>query len=301
MMNLQEFDPKQADLNEEESLTLADRWILSRLQQTIGDVTSHLDSFRFNLAGKALYDFFWGDFCDWYLETVKLRFREENSSQDGYLAKKVSVYVLERVLRLLSPFIPFVTEQIWRNLYGYDWSDTSQALMAQPWPVVDQRLNFQKSLEEMGKLQEIIVSIRTLKSDLGLASAVKPRVVLKTETKKTLEFLERHSAYITDLARIEKPEISINAHKPEHSATSVVSEVEIYLPLEGLLDMDSEKKKLSEEQEKLINLLAQTKTRLKDQNFLNKAPAPVVEKEKSKQEDLELRLAKIKKHLEALR
>lgn len=301
MMNLQEFDSKQADLSGEEDFTLADRWILSRLQQTIQDVTGYLDSFRFNLAGKALYDFFWGDFCDWYLETVKLRFREENSSQDGYLAKKVSVYVLERVLRLLSPFIPFVTEQIWRNLYGYDWSDTSKALMMQSWPIVNQKLSFKESLVLMGKLQEIIVSVRTLKSDLGLAPAVKPRVILRTETKKTSEFLEKHSAYITDLARVEKPEISTNAHRPEHSATSVVSEVEIYLPLEGLVDWEAEKRKLSEEQEKLIRLLAQTKARLEDQNFLNKAPALVVEKEKSKMEDLELRLAKIRKHLEALK
>jgi len=301
MMNLHEFDPGQADLSGQEGFTLADKWILTRLQETIENVTSDLDEFRFNLAGKELYDFFWRDFCDWYLEMVKPRFREENSSQDGYLAKKVSVYILERILRLLSPFIPCVTEQIWRNLYGYDWSDTSKTLMLQPWPQPVEKLIFKESEQDMNKLQEVIVSIRNLKVELGLAPGMKPRVILRSDRDSTLQMLNNYSGYITDLARVETPEIGSNAHKPKQSAASLVSDVEIFLPLEGLVDLEEEKNKLSEEEEKLNSLLEQARTRLEDQNFLNKAPASIVEKEKSKKEDLEMRLAKIKKNLEALR
>ena len=301
MMNLNDFDPGQVELTGQEDFTLADRWILSRLQETIRAVTPYLDDFRFNLAGKALYDFFWGDFCDWYLETAKPRYREEGSSQDGYLAKKVSVYVLEKILRLLSPIIPFVTEQIWRNLYGYESSHTSQSLMIQPWPVPEEKLKFKQAEQQMEKLQEIIVSLRNLKSELGLASGAKPRVILKCERSSTVEFLKEYSAYISDLAKVEEPEISSNASKPEQAAASVVSDVEIYLPLEGLVNLEEERKKLMEEEEKLVSLLQQTKSRLGDQDFLNKAPASIVEKEKSKKEDLEFRLAKIKKNLEALK
>jgi valyl-tRNA synthetase len=300
MMNLHEFNPQQAEVTGQEDFTLADKWILTRLQQTVGEVTRDLDDFRFNLAGKALYDFFWRDFCDWYLELIKPRYRDEHSSQDGYLAKKISVHVLEQILRLLSPFIPFVTEQIWRNLYGYDSSYTDKSLMVQPWPMVQEKLKFAESLEQMGKLQEIIVSIRNLKSELGLATSVKPSVILRCEGAQTIGLLTSYKGYITDLARIQKPEISSNAHKPAHSATSVVSDVEIYLPLEGLVNLDEEKKKFLEEEEKLVSLLAQAKARLEDQNFLNKAPASIVEKEKSKREDLEIRLTKIRKNLEAL-
>ena len=153
----------------------------------------------------------------------------------------------------------------------------------------------------MAKLQEIIVSIRNLKSELGLAVGVKPNLILRSEKPQTIELLTTYAGYITDLARIQKPEISSNAHKPAHSATSVVSDLEIYLPLEGLVNLEEEKKKFLEEKEKLISLLAQAQSRLEDQNFLNKAPASIVDKEKSKKEDLELRLAKIIKNLEALR
>ena len=113
--------------------------------------------------------------------------------------------------------------------------------------------------------------------------------------------LNNYSGYIVDLAKVETPEISSNAHKPRHSAASLVLDLEIFLPLEGLVDLEEEKNKLSGEEEKLNSLLAQARTRLEDQNFLNKAPASIVEKEKNKKEDLEMRLAKIKKNLEALK
>jgi len=173
--------------------------------------------------------------------------------------------------------------------------------MIQPWPVPEEKLKFKQAEQQMEKLQEIIVSLRNLKSELGLASGAKPRVILKCERSSTVEFLKEYSAYISDLAKVEEPEISSNASKPEQAAASVVSDVEIYLPLEGLVNLEEERKKLMEEEEKLVSLLQQTKSRLGDQDFLNKAPASIVEKEKSKKEDLEFRLAKIKKNLEALK
>jgi valyl-tRNA synthetase len=175
------------------------------------------------------------------------------------------------------------------------------SLMTQPWPKLEVKLNFEEAQQKMEKLQEIIISLRNLKSEMGLAPAVRPKVILRTEEQDSLELLTRHSDYIVDLAGVESPEISSNAHKPQQSASSLVSDVEIYLVLEGLVNLEEERQRLNQETQKLSSLLRQTKSRLENRVFLAKAPASVVERERGKKEDLELRLVKIKRNLEALK
>ncbi len=301
MMNLHQFDPGQAELSGQEQFTLADKWILTRLQQTISSVGRYLDEFRFNLAGKALYDFFWKDFCDWYLELAKPRFDEKNSTPDSQLVKKISVYILDSILRLLSPFIPFVTEQIWRNLYSLDNNNLNQVLMTSAWPRLRPELQFDQAVPEMEKLQEVITAIRTLKSDLGIAPGLKPAVILKTDSAAISDLLANHCDYISEQGRVEKPQVTRDSEKPPQAVTAVVSGVEIFLLLAGMVDIEKEKGKLTQELQKLSQLTEQASKKLSDPNFLDKAPAPIVQKEKEKKADLERKLEKIKKNLETLK
>ncbi|OGC79078.1 MAG: valine--tRNA ligase [candidate division Zixibacteria bacterium RBG_16_40_9] len=298
MLSLGEFIPKP-DLLESiasENLTLADKWILSRLNKTISEVTKRLSVYQFNSAAKIIYDFTWHDFCDWYLETAKSRFASSNSATDCLLAQKISVGVLEIILKLLHPFIPFVTEEIWHLLFP---AQENKTIGLESWPTVQEQFLDESAEKIMGNLQEIIVNIRNIKSEINLHPSKKPAVLLKVDDNGVKEGLLKHQNYILELAKVEKIEIG-KVKKPENSAIRVSKDIEIYVPLAGLVDLDEEKGRLEKEIEKLKSLLEKNKERLSDKNFLSKAPAEIIEKEKAKKEDWQMRLKKLQENLKSL-
>lgn len=298
MLSLGEFIP-QPDLLlslSKESLSLADRWILSRLNKTISEVSKRLSVYQFNSAAKTLYDFTWHDFCDWYLETAKGRFAPSNSATDGLVAQKVSCCVLESILKLLFPFIPFVTEEIWHLLFDLKENET---LGLAGWPRLQPQFLDEEAEKIMNNLQEIIINIRNIKSEINLHPSIKPRVLLKVDNNGVKEGLLQHQNYILELAKVEEVEIG-DVKKPANSAIRVLKDIEIYLPLAGLIDLDEEKERLEEEIEKLKSLLEKNKERLADKNFLSKAPAEIIEKEKAKKEDWQIRLKKLQENLKSL-
>ncbi len=298
MLSLGEFIP-QPDLLQslpKENLSLADRWILSRLNKTISEVSKRLSVYQFNSAAKIIYDFTWHDFCDWYLETAKGRFAPSNSATDGLVAQKICCGVLESILKLLFPFIPFVTEEIWHLLFG---SEENKTLGLESWPQIQPQFADEEAEKIMNNLQEIIVSIRNIKSELNLHPSKKPKVLLKVDNNGVKEGLIQHQNYILELAKVEGLEIG-DVRRPANSAIRVLKDIEIYLPLAGLIDLDEGKKRLEEEIEKLKSLLEKNKERLSDKNFLSKAPAEIIEKEKAKKEDWQMRLKKLQENLKSI-
>src|SRR4030066_1921418 len=298
MLSLGEFVPKPNLLESlsQENLTLADRWILSRLNKTLAEIKKRLSVYQLNPAAKLIYDFTWHDFCDWYLETAKSRFAPTNSATDSLLAQKVLVGVLETILKLLHPFTPFVTEEIWHLLFPVEESKT---IGLESWPEVQNQFLDEKAESIMGNLQEIIVNIRNIKWEKNLHPSKRPLVLLKVEDNGVKEGLIEHQNYIIELAKVEKLEIG-KVKKPENSAVRVLKDIEIYVPLAGLIDVEEEKNRLEEEIDKLKSLLGKNKERLSDKNFLAKAPAEIIAKEKAKKEDWQMRLKKLKENLQSL-
>jgi len=298
MLSLGEFVPKPNLLESlsQENLTLADRWILSRLNKTVAEINKKLSVYQFNAAAKRVYDFTWHDFCDWYLETSKSRFAPANSAIDSLLAQKILVGVLETILKLLHPFTPFVTEEIWHLLFPIEQNKT---IGLESWPEVQKQFLDDKAESIMGNLQDIIVNIRNIKSEINLHPSKRPQVLLKVEDNGVKEGLMQHQNYIIELAKVEKIEIG-KLKKPENSAMRVLKDVEIYVPLAGLMDVEEEKNRLEEEIDKLKSLLEKNKERLSDKNFLSKAPAEIIVKEKAKKEDWQMRLKKLKENLQSL-
>jgi valyl-tRNA synthetase len=276
-----------------------DTWIMSRLNQVINEVTKQMENYRFNSAAKTLYDFVWHDFCDWYLEMKKTTFRlpQKDSTQNRTV---FLLFLQDNILKLLHPFIPFATEEIYHDLYSLKVDDFEHSLMKVSWPEHDPslvNLDLEKSME---LVQEVVTSVRNIRSEMNIPPAKKLSVYLKVEKKETQKLLEENKDHILTLGRIEKLEVGIRTKKPRFSATAVAKDFEAYIPLEGLIDIDTERKKLEEEISRLKELLVGVDRKLANEDFLKKAPAQIVQKEKNKKEDYQKLIEKLEKNLEGL-
>jgi len=302
-MNLENTQPEigKASLPEKNSSRWEDRWILSRLNHTVNEVTRQMETYRFNSATKILYDFVWHDFCDWYLEMIKVVFRQsETEPEKSASTRKTALFMLDHILKLLHPFIPFATEEIYHDLYSIKPDDFQHSIMRSAWPESDPSLVNLELEKSMELVQEVVTSVRNIRSEMNIPPVKKLNVYLKVEKKDTQKLLEENKEHILTLGRIEKLEVGIKTKKPRFSATAVAKDFEAYIPLEGLIDIDTERKKLEEEISRLKELLVGVDRKLANEDFLKKAPAPIVQKEKSKKEDYQKLIEKLEKNLEGL-
>lgn len=270
-----------------EDLPLADRWILSRLYSTLKDVVHYLDEYRFNDAASAMYEFFWHDFCDWYVEIAKSSIQEKRT--------QVILYkVLEKSLRMLHPFMPFVTDEIWQKISG-----TGSSIMVQPWPHYQKELVSKKTESEMRALIDVITAVRNIRSVWNIEQQKEISATINVTGKAVEKILLENIGIIKKLAKVSELKIGKFA-KPKGAAASVVGEVEVYVLLEGLIDMDKEKARLSKEEARLSAEIKSIATRLSDEAFLAKAPKEVVEKQKLRKSELELQVEKLKSNLKEI-
>ncbi|NQT06498.1 MAG: class I tRNA ligase family protein, partial [Candidatus Omnitrophica bacterium] len=273
---------------DKDKLQLKERWILSRFYRTLGKVGEHLDAYKINEAAKAIYDFFWHEFCDWYLELAKSTFSDENT--------QVVVYkVLEKSLRMLHPFTPFITEEIWQAI-----PHEGDSIMVATWPHMQKQLIDKKADKDMQLLIEVITSIRTTRSTWRIEHNKNIDAYLKTGNTKTIDILDKNSEYIKRLARVENLKIEKGIEKPEASAAAVCGDIEIYIPLEGVIDYEKEKTRLQNTMGELIKRLDNTSSRLKNKRFLQSAPKEVIEKFKATKEELKSQIKKLKSNLKSL-
>jgi valyl-tRNA synthetase len=292
----------QLDLSEKlkrpEKLPLMDRWILSRLNATIKTVSDQLHGFRFNAAAKALYDFIWHDYCDWYIELVKTRLYGESDEADKELARSITAHVLNDILLLLHPYAPFITDEIWHLLHGRERFDDT--IMVQRYPESQEYL-IDIGLEEMmEKLQRVVNAIRTIRAEMNVPPSKRAEVHLKITDAELLQTLEHNQEYLMNLGKIDKLVIGANSAKPPMSASAVIPAGEIYVPLADLIDIGVERKRLQKELEKVAGLLERSRRKLSNQEFVNQAPKDVVEREENKKREYEEMATRINRNLEQL-
>ena len=266
-------------------LTLADRWILSRLYQAIDSVTKSIDKYRFNDAANTLYDFIWHEFCDWYVEFSKLTIDDKKTQ---FILYKV----LEKSLRCLHPFMPFITEEVWSHL-----PHTEDAIMVKNYPHVNKDLINKQIDKAMEHVIAQITTIRNIRSNWRIEPSKRLSVFIKTPSKDITKILKENSSYIKRFARVEEIEIGEKTKKPPRSATAVSMNIETYVPLADLIDIDQEKKRLQKQIEEIEEFLKSNQKKLKNKKFLEQAPKEVIEKTKIRQKELKTDLKKLKTNL----
>lgn len=282
LMNLGDFQPGE-DIIEgnkfrRENLTVPDRWILSRYNATVEEVTRAMERYDLGEAVRLLYEFVWNEYCDWYIEAVKPRLNSQEE-ESRRLALEVLWFVLQGTLRLLHPFLPFITEEIWQHL-----PHRGETIMLQPWPKPDPALTDAAAEEQMQLLMEVIKSVRNLRSEVGIPVGRKVEAVVRTAEGELKDVLSKgrklveHLAWLSELTVEDSggPEI-------EQALAAAVKGVEVYLPLKGVIDLEKERERLEKEIKRLDKELARVQGKLNNEGFLKKAPPEVVAKEREKE------------------
>jgi len=264
-----------------EPLSLVDRWILSRLYRVSGKVSEALESYRFNDAAGVLYNFVWHEFCDWYLEAIKptLYGKEGQNRQQATLS--VLWRVLHDTLVLLHPFVPFITEEIWHKLPG-----TQGSIMKATFPLYAENDNSIQRDEEaesnMRLISGMITGIRNIRGEMNISPSLSLAVSAQSQDESTKKTIQQHRDMIINLARLKALSVGNAVERPKSAATAVVSDATIFVSLEGIVDFAKEIERLEKEINKLTNESATVSKKLNNEDFLSKAPAPVVEKVKTK-------------------
>ncbi|HEY8392674.1 MAG TPA: valine--tRNA ligase [Capillibacterium sp.] len=293
LMNLADYPEDAEESLDPATLSLADRYILSRLQRVTAEAERMLN--RYDLGGFAnlLYDFIWSEFCDWYIEMAKPALRLEGEARRTTQA--VLVTVLRQLMVLLHPYMPFITEEIWQAL-----PHRGETIMLTPWPTPEQRFIDEQAEAEMGLIMNLTRAIRNIRAEVGVDPGRKVEAIFLAPAAKQ-PVLTGNQLYLQTLAGLSKMEVKASdAPKPAKAMTAVVEGVEIYLPLAGMVDLDLELKRLQKEKENLEAERKRLNAKLANTAFVTKAPPAVVEKERKKLDALEIDYAKVTARLAEL-
>lgn len=279
LMNTEEHNCGQND--EAFELSLADKWIISRLQQTEAAIEKHVADFRLDLASQALYDFIWNEYCDWYLELSKPILTSEQSADALKLGtRRTLVRVLEAVLRLAHPFIPFITEEIWQRVAPLA-GKSGDTIMNQAYPVQDTAKIDAKALGDVEWLKGVILAIRNIRGEMDISPAKAIPVLLREGNAEDKRRFEENAGFISSLAKLESMEWLADQEAPM-SATQLVGGMEVLVPMAGLINVEAEVARLNKELDKSAKEIARLEGKLNNDKFVSNAPDDVVEKEKAK-------------------
>lgn len=291
MMNISEIEglPKESDLQ----LELADKWIISRLQEVTAEVSGHYENLRLNDAATAIFRFMWDEFCSWYIELSKDRLRPEADTTSKLTAKYILLDVMQKGMRLLHPIMPFITEEIWQGIRA-EFPMQEEALIIAAFPEADPKLSNPDISDEMSFVQESITAIRNLRKQLNLAPSMEIELVIRYADDKQQSLFDSYMAYFRKLAKVKAISGGIGIDKPKAAIASVVRNIEIFMPLSGLIDLDAEKQRLGKQIDKLEKELNSINSKLNNSNFMANAKEEVIAKEKEKfaEVDTKLRLTK---------
>jgi valyl-tRNA synthetase len=270
---------------------LKDRWILKRINDVTRDVTESLDEFEIGMAAQKIYDFFWSEFCDWYIEMAKIDLYggDEEAKQR---TRAVLWTTLERALKLLHPFMPFITEEIWQNI-----PHRGKSIMVSDWPKFNPDWDFEDA-KDMEIIMDAVRGIRNIRAEMNVPPAKKARVFARVGDPGVLNILKENVNVIYSLAKVENMEfLPQDAPAPHKAVTCVIKGAEIFVPMEGLVDIETEIARLKKEQDNLKKEIERVEKKLGNQGFLAKAPADVVDKERQKQRDYRDMLQKVEQRL----
>jgi len=290
LMNLQDFEGKPRG-----ELTLADRWILSRYEYTVQSVTNALERYDLGEAGRLLYEFIWSEFCDWYIELSKKRLYSQDNPEEKNTAQSVLLEVLEGTMRILHPFMPFLTEEIWQHL-----PTKGKTIMLSSWPEVTGYRQEQVE-KEMSLLMDVIHVVRNIRSEMNVAPGRRADIILVAPEEETIKILQKGLEDIRQLALGENITILQKVEEnPTQAASAVLAGVTVYIPLKGLLDFDKEIAKIRKEIQNALQEQKRLEDKLNNPGFINKAPAEVVAREKEKLDAVINRLGSLKHRLSDL-
>ncbi|ENI5463784.1 valine--tRNA ligase [Staphylococcus pseudintermedius] len=286
---------KFEDINLSSDLSVADQWILTRLNETIDTVTQLSDKYEFGEVGRVLYNFIWDEFCDWYIEMSKIPMNGDDEVQKN-VTRSVLSYALDRIMRLLHPFMPFVTEHIWQNL-----PHEGESIVTSAWPTVDASFVFEESKDVMEQLVEIIKAVRQSRLEVNtpLSKEIPIKIQAKNETIQQL--LKTNQHYLERFCNPSTLEIETQIDIPDKAMTTVVAAGEVILPIEGLIDMDKELERLEKDLQKWQKELDRVNKKLSNENFVNKAPEHVINEEKEKQVKYQEKYDGVKARIEQLK
>jgi len=297
MMNVEKISglPSKDELK----LELADKWIYSRLNKVIRLSQKHYEELRFNDAANLLMDFIWKEFCSWYLELSKDRIYEEEDKIGQLTAKYVLLDVFQNSMRLLQPIMPFITEEIWQGIKNY-FPINEDSLVIASYPQVNDSFIDEQIDADMKLIQETITAIRTLRKQVNLAPKVEINIHIKVSDNDQIELLKSYENYFLKLAKVVNMKAEVETDKPSSSIAAVVQNMEVYLPLDGLIDLDEERSKLNKQISKLENELSKINNKLNNAKFIANAPDNIVAKEKEKHEEVKTKLDITRSILEGL-
>ncbi|KAB3529874.1 valine--tRNA ligase [Alkaliphilus serpentinus] len=294
LMNLDVDNIDRASV--EANFTTADHWIMSRMNQLIKEVTENMDRFELGLAAQKLYDFIWSEYCDWYIELTKPRLYGENQ-ENRKTVQYTLTYILENILKLLHPFMPFITEEIWGTL-----ATVKGDVIVSPWPQYNEGEVNYKAEEEMNLIMGIIKSIRNVKAEMNVAPSRKAKMAVLPSKAEVGEIIEGAKQYFFTLANISEIQLVDSKEEIPADSVSIVAEgAEIFLPLEDLIDFEKEIERLEKEKQKLEGEIKRVVGKLSNEGFLKKAPEKLIEEEREKQTKYQQMLDTVLERLASLK
>jgi valyl-tRNA synthetase len=282
-------------------LSLADRWIISRLQKTKAEVARQFEAYRFDLASKELYEFIWNDYCDWYIELSKpVIYSDSSSAEQKRAARRTLIRVLETILRLLHPIMPFITEELWQKVAPLAGKE-GDTIMLQPYPVMHESKIDEEAVAELNWVKSFIIGIRSIRSEMDIKPGKLLPVLLQNGSKADQLRLQSNNSTLMSLARLESiTELAAYDSAPE-SATSLVGDMRLLIPLSGLIDKQAELDRLQKNMDKLQAESERLKGKLNNANFVDRAPEAVVDKEREKLAEAESALRSLRAQAEKIK
>jgi len=293
LMNMEGLTYDEIDLTGEK--TLADQWILTRLNETIENVTKNTNKYEFGEAGRYLYNFIWDDLCDWYIEMAKIPLYGDDNVQKK-TTRSVLAYVLDQTMRMLHPFMPFITEEIWQKL-----PHKGESITVADWPKVRKDLHDEEASLQMERLVAIIRSVRNIRAEVDTPLSKKVDIMIQAENEKVVAELDAERHYLERFCNPNELVIGTKIDVPEEAMSAVVTGAEIYLPLEGLIDFEKEIERLEKELEKWNQEVDRVKKKLANEGFVKKAPKEIVEEERKKEKDYVAKQQRVQERLQALK
>ena len=290
----------EVDPGENVDLGVAERWIISRFQQTISDVSEYIDAYRFDLAAKAVYEFTWDEYCDWYLELSKATLNSQRASEEAKNGTRLTLLeILESLLRLAHPFMPFITEELWQRVAGKTGIadvEAGDSIMTQPYPEVDEGLIDDDVLKEVAWLKEFVLGVRRVRAEMDISPGKKLRVVVDGGDEKEKEWLRQNVRYLVAIARLESVGVLRSGTAPE-SATALAGNTTLLIPLEDIIDPVAEKERLTRELEKLGKESEIAEKKLANPSFVERAPSDVVQKAQDRLDEILKARARLEEQL----
>ncbi|MGG1635498.1 valine--tRNA ligase [Paenibacillus sp. FSL A5-0031] len=277
LMNLEGVEA--ADIDITVNLGTADRWILHRLNETVRDVTRLIDSYEFGETGRLLYNFIWDDLCDWYIEFAKLSLYSTDEAAKK-ATQSVLAYVLDRTQRLIHPFMPYISEEIWQHL-----PHVGDTITLAEWPVYDTALEAPDAVKEMELLMEMIRSVRNIRAEVNVPMSKKIEMLIKPASEAEAAIMSRNEEFIKRFCGTSSLETGLHISAPDKAMTAILTGAEIYLPLAGLIDIAQEIARLEKEHQHLNTEVERIEKKLSNEGFVAKAPAKVIDEERAKMND----------------